>query len=149
MDSRPIFNLIYASFGWEKYYYFYGPENSTVEQFGDLCDDLLPQAGYKAATKITHVDSNGWINWIDVVESLIPLLEQQGYQRFDLPKHVINGNGAIGINTSRRAMDDRLGFSTKLIANHNHALNDKLKKETSAQKSGKSKFRKFLPQIMK
>lgn len=148
MNNRPIFNLIYTSWDWEKHFHFYGPENSTLEQFQDLCDDLLPEAGYRTALRISHADGGGWINWNEVVESLIPLLEQRGYLRFELPNHTINGSGTIGIG-NRRKMDSRLGFATKLISDYNRALDEKISKEAESRKTNKSKLRKFLPQIMK
>lgn len=109
----------------------------------------MPEAGYRTVLRVSQDNHGGWINWNEVVESLIPLLEQRGYQRFELPHHNISGTGTIGISNSRRNMDSRLGFAIKLITDYNRALDEKVKKEAGDRKSGKGKSRKFLPQIMK
>lgn len=146
--DRPIFILVYSSWDWEKNYYFYGPEGSTREQFEELCEQLLPKAGYKAVQKQVRSELGSWVTWNDVVESLVPLLQEQGYQSFDLPKVEINCTGIIGISARSHGMDYRLGFANKLIYDYNRALDEKIKKETE-KKPRRARMKKFLPQIMK
>lgn len=147
--DRPIFNLVYSSWDYEETYFFYGPENSTQEQFQDLCEALIPQAGQLAVERQKHEEYETWVTWTDVVESLIPLLERQGYQRFDLPKFTVVGSGIIGMSGSRkRYSEGQLGYSAKLISEYNRVLDEKFKKDTDT-KPNKSLTKRYLPQIMK
>lgn len=147
--DKPIYDLVYSSWDWEKHYYFHGPNESTKEQFDEVCELLLPKAGYKAVQKQVYSEFGSWVTWQDVVESLVPLLQEQGYQLIQLPRVEINCNGIIGLNSRRHGMDRRLGFANKLIYDHNRALDEKIKQEVNDKKSRKGKSRKFLPQIMK
>lgn len=147
--DKPIYDLVYSSWEWEKHYYFHGPDGTTKEQFEELCEQLLPKAGYKAVQKQVRSDYGSWVTWQDVVEWLIPLLQERGYQLLELPKVEINCSGIIGISARNHGMDQRLGFANKLIYDYNRALDEKIKKEVNEKRSCKGKLKKFLPQIMK
>jgi hypothetical protein len=143
-----VLDLVYSGYDWESHYYFVPPPGVTQEDFEVLCEELLPQAGYRAVLKHSHVKEETWITWREVVEALIPLLEAQGYQRCELPTVNLRGSGIIGIFTHES--DERLGFATKLILDHNHKLEDKLNEEAQAKKTRRiGRLKKKLPQIMK
>ena len=134
--SDNVFDLVYSDYEWQEHYFFSGPADSTLEDFRKLCDHLLPQAGYKATIKRSDLKKGGWICWSDVVESLISLLEEQGYQRVKPDSYEISvschGN-IIGLEDNDE--DDRLGFSVQGIIIHNRKLEKKLSEERKAKRS--------------
>ena len=132
MDNN-IFDLVYSDYEWQEHYFFEGPKGSTLEDFEKICSQLLPKAGYRAALKKSTPKEGGWICWSDVVESLISLLEEQGYQRITLNSYHMDGGTIIGINDDDDA-ESRLGFSTKLIINYNKELEKKLAEERKARR---------------
>jgi hypothetical protein len=148
----PIFDLVYYSWDSEKHRYFQGPEDATLEDFEEICDKLLPAAGYATALKrmdLKNVNMHLWITWISVVESLIPLLEKQGYQLFMPPQYEFEPTGVVGVNDYYSGMDKRLGFANKIIREYNHNLDQQIKKEREVQRKLMSKKVKVMPQIMK
>jgi hypothetical protein len=147
--NKKIFDLVYSDYEWSKHYYFEGPEESSRQEFELLCQQLLPRAGYRAMLKQSSPNQGGWICWSDVVESLIPLLEKQGYLRFTLDNCHIEGSGIIGIFTEEPP-DERLGFSAKLIYDYNRKLSQKMAEEREAKRAKRIGFlKKKIPQIMK
>jgi len=147
-----IFDLIYSGFDSESHYYFVPPPGATQEDFQVLCEELLPQAGYRAVLRHSHVESRSsmtsWITWREVVEALIPLLEAQGYQRCELPAARIHGSGIIGV--FQRDNDTGLGFATKPILEHNHKIEEQISKEMADKKVKRiGRLKKKIPQIMK
>ncbi len=128
-----IFDLVYSDYDWQEHYFFEAPEGSTLEDFEKLCNQLMPKAGYRAALKKSSPKKGGWICWSDVVESLISLLEEQGYQRIFIDSYYMDGGSIIGINDDDA--EERLGFSGKLIINYNRELDKKLAEERKAKRS--------------
>jgi hypothetical protein len=131
--SDNIFDLVYSDYDWQEHYFFDAPEGATLEDFQKLCDSLMPQAGYKATIKRSDIKKGGWICWSDVVESLISLLEGQGYQRVDIDSYEIDGGSIIGLNEDE--LDPRLGFSVQGIVVHNRKLEKKLSEERKLKRS--------------
>jgi hypothetical protein len=143
-----IFDLVYSDYDWQEHYFFKAPEGSTLEDFKKLCDQLMPKAGYKAALKKSVPKEGGWICWSDVVESLISLLEEQGYQRVSIDSHQLKGGSIVGFNDDNA--EDRLGFSCKLIINYNKELEKKLAEERRAKrKQNPFTLKKKVVQIIK
>lgn len=144
-----LFDLVYSDHDVEEHYFFEGPADSTEEEFERICESLIPKAGYKAALKRSDPESGGWICWSDVVESLVPLLEEQGYQRVYLDTYVFQGGTIVGMY-DRAPLDERLGFSARMIAEHNRKIEEKLAKEREARRSLKTiSFKKKPVQIIK
>lgn len=131
--SDNVFDLVYSDYDWQEHYFFSGPEGATLEDFRKLCNDLMPKAGYRAALKRSSPKSGGRICWSDVVESLVSLLEEQGYQRVSMDSYTIEGGFIVGLNEDE--LDARLGFSWQVIANYNHKLEKKLAEERKAKRN--------------
>ena len=142
-----IFDLVYSDYELTEHYFFKAPDNSCIEDFGKLCDQLLPRAGYRAAIKKAAPDEGGWICWSHVVESLISLLEEQGYQRVYIDSFKLPGGNIIRINDT--GVDPRLGFSGQIITTHNYKLEKKLAEERKARRSNQLLFKKKTVQIIK
>jgi hypothetical protein len=134
MDKK-LFDLVYCDFDWKEHHFLEGPIGATLEDFKELCARLLPKAGYRAALKHLDPRKKGWIGWSEVVESLIALLSEQGYQRVSLETNQIEGGIIIGIDSDDGLVDERLGFAGPLIADYNRKLEKKLQEDR--------KFKKF------
>ncbi len=146
--SDNIFDLVYSDYDWQEHYFFSGPEGSTLEDFRKLCDQLIPKAGYKATLKRSYPKAGGWICWGDVVESLIPLLEEQGYQRVSIDSYQVDVGNIIGLNEDD--LDDRLGFAGYPIMAYNRKLEKKMAEERKARrKSMVGALKKKTVQIIK
>lgn len=123
-----IFALVYSDYDTQDYYFFNGPEGISQEDFEKLCGELIPKAGYRAALQKLYPKEGGWICWRDVVESLISLLEQQGYQRISLDSYRMAGGNIIGISNYEH-LDGRLGFAEPIIVEYNRKLEKKMAEE--------------------
>ena len=144
-----LFDLVYSDYDWSEHYFFEGPEGSTVEDFEKICDSLIPKAGYQAALKKASPKDGGWICWRDVVESLVSLLEEQGYQRVFIDSYEMEGGSIIGIH-EKDPPDERLGFAGQLIINYNRKLEEKMAKEREAKRLLKGfRLKKRVVQIIK
>lgn len=147
-DLCNIFDLVYCDHDLEEHYFFEGPVDVTQEEFEKFCESSLPKAGYKAALKRLSPEDGGWICWRGVVESLITLLEEQGYQRVYLDTYFFEGGNVIGVYDD--SFEERLGFSAKMIAVHNRKIDEKLAKEREARRISKSiLMKKKVVQIIK
>lgn len=131
--SDNVFDLVYSDYDWQEHYFFSGPEGTTSEDFTCICSSLMPKAGYRAALRKSSPKSNSRIYWSDVVEALVSLLEEQGYQRISIDSYKVDGGFTIGINEDQ--LDTKLGFSWQLIVNHNQKLEKKLAEERKAKRS--------------
>ena len=131
--SDNIFDLVYADYDWQEHYFFSVPEGTTLEDFEKLCNRLIPQAGYRAALKKSSPKKEGWICWSDVVEALISLLEEQGYQRVNIDAYQMEGGHIIGIHDEET--DPRLGFAGPIIIAHNIKLEKKYAEERKAKRA--------------
>lgn len=144
-----IFDLVYCDHDVEDHYFFEGPDGATEEDFIELCESLTPKAGYKVVLKRANPEDGRWICWGDVVEALVPLLEEQGYQRIYLDTHYFDGGTIIGMY-DKDPLDERLGFSAKLIVLHNRQIEEKLAKEREARRALKAySIKKKVIQIIK
>jgi hypothetical protein len=121
--SSKLFVLGYSYY--EEYvpYFLHGPEDVTQEEFKALCDSLLEEAGYRA---VANADDS-WVGWQQVVESLIPLLEQQGYQRFEPVENIYWGPGIIDEHDYNEL--SLLKSSQSKIIEFNKEIHDKLYKD--------------------
>jgi hypothetical protein len=108
---------------WEDWvpYYFEGPENVTQREFRELCTSLLEQAGYNSVVQATKSEYSDHVGWNEVVESMIPLLEKQGYRHFKPKQCVFSGPGVIDSITEA----DGLGGAANMIIAHNKRLSSK------------------------
>jgi len=130
--SEIIFDLVYSDYDWQEHHFVKAPDGTTLEDFQKLCDSLMPKAGYKAILKRSSPKVGGWVCWSDVVESLVSLLEEQGYQRIILGSYVVNG-GVI-IRPDDYEGKEKLGFSCQAISSYNGKLERKLAEERKAKK---------------
>lgn len=119
--SSKVFILAYTDYETYVPFLLYGPENVTEEEFKALCDSLLEEAGYNS------LKEESWIGWNNVVESLIPLLEKQGYRRFNPPKVSYFGPGIIDEFDYRA--DSLLKGSQNPIIEHNKKVHEELFKK--------------------
>lgn len=143
-----IFDLVYSDYDWQEHYFFEAPDGSTLEDFEKVCNQLMPKAGYRAALKKSTPKEGGWICWSDVVESLISLLEEQGYQRVYLESYRMDGGSIVGFNDDN--VEERLGFSSNLIINYNKELEKKMAEERKAKRSLRvGSLKKKVVQIIK
>lgn len=131
--SDSVFDLVYSDYDWQEHYFFSAPEGTTSEDFVSICNTLMPKAGYKAALRKSSPKSNSRIYWSDVVESLVSLLEEQGYQRISIDSYKVNGGFTIGLNDDQ--IDTKLGFSWQLIVNHNQKIEKRLAEDRKAKRS--------------
>lgn len=110
------------------------PEGTTLEDFQKLCDSLMPKAGYRATLKRASPKVGGWICWSDVVESLVSLLEEQGYQRIIFDTYTIDSGGGVVIRPNESEHREKLGFSCQTISIYNGQIEKKLAEERKANK---------------
>lgn len=119
---KNLFVLEYSYY--EEYYAFYfeGPENVTRAQFKATCNELLEKAGYNAIVAERKDEYPSFVGWRHVVESMVPLLEQQGYRCF-MPKRASFWGGGIIDN-----YDDAhaLGKAGPEIVNYNRKRREDL-----------------------
>ena len=132
--SNNIFDLVYSDYDWQEHYFFNGPEGTTLESFRKSCDDLLPKAGYKVAFRRSF-KGGGRICWSDVVDALVLLLEEHGYQRVPMDSYTIGGGFIISPNDEKQDLDVKLGFSWQAIVNYNSKLEKKLAEERKAKRN--------------
>lgn len=134
--SDNIFALVYSDYDLEEHYFFSGPDESTAEDFENLCNQLMPQAGYRAVFQKIDPKNAGWICWNDVVETLVSLLEEHGYQRVSIDSFRVEGGSIIGFNRGQEdSVGDRLGFSGPLIIAYNYKIQKKLAEERKAKRN--------------
>jgi hypothetical protein len=146
--GKKIFDLVYSDYDWQDHHFLEGPDNVTVEEFNKLCTSLLPKAGYQTVLRYLTTKKSGWICWDDVVESLIPLLEEQGYQRVSLDSYHLGGsNVVVGLDEDALVPGAVLGFSGPLIVQHNLKVEKKYREERKAKKF--SSLKKKSVQIIK
>ena len=146
--SDNVFDLVYSDYDWQEHYFFKGPEGTTSDDFNNICNDLMPKAGYKAALKRSSPKSKGRICWSDVVEALVSLLEEQGYQRISIDSFKVEGGFGIGIEEDQ--FNNKLGFSWQTIVTHNKILEKKLVEERRAKRNLRIGFlKKKTVQIIK
>lgn len=100
-------------------YYFEGPETATKEDFEKACQSLLEQAGYNAILMEQKDAHPSFIGWNSVVESMIPLLEQQGYRHFKPP--IVRYWGGI-IDSYEDAK--KLGNAGREVVSHNKRVRE-------------------------
>lgn len=142
-----IFDLVYSDYDLDQHNFVQAPTDTTVEEFQKLCDSLMPKAGYRAALKKSSPKIGGWIYWSDVVEALVSLLEQQGYQRITLGSYILNGGVIVRPENSE---DNKLGYSIPVITYHNDKIQKKLDEERKAKKQIRlGMLKKKIVQIIK
>lgn len=90
-----IFVLARSHYEELTHYYFEGPADVSQKDFRLLCDSLLEEAGYNAIVRANKDPHGGWVGWEEVVESMIPLLEKQGYRHFIVKSCTYNGSSII------------------------------------------------------
>jgi hypothetical protein len=73
------------------------------------------------------------------VESLVSLLEKQGYQRISLDTYKLHADFESIIGIDKTSTYDKMGFSGHMIGAHNHKIEQKQKEEMKARKSIKKK----------
>ena len=142
-----IFDLVYSDYDWHEHKFIQAPDGTTVEDFQKLCDSLMPKAGYRAALKRSSPKIGGWICWSDVVEALVSLLEQQGYQRVNLGSYTVNGGVIVWTDDAEA---NKLGYSIPTITIHNDKIQKKLAEERKAKKQLRlGTLKKKMVQIIK
>jgi hypothetical protein len=144
-----IFLLVYSCYETQDQYFFIGPAGATQEEFAKLCDQLLPKAGYRVVSKFSKSDHNSWICWRDVVESLVSLLEQQGYQRISLDSYELQTKGTIIGFHEETPSDEFLGFAAPLIAKYNQKLQKKFNEDRKTKRKLGGLLKKKTVQIIK
>src|SRR5579864_365880 len=145
-----IFSLVYSDYDTEEYYFFSGPSSVSQEEFKKLCGQLMPKAGYRAVLRRQSPKESGdWICWRDVVESLVSLLEGQGYQRVSLDACRFRTHGTIiGLHEDTLS-DDQLGFAGPLIGEYNRKLEKKIAEERKTRRKLSGLLKKKTVQIIK
>lgn len=119
-----LFILSHSYYEESTNYYLMGPDNVSEEEFSELCYSLLDDAARLALSSSRQSEFNDKIRLDNVVESLIPLLKEQGYQRFTPPKANFFGNP---LTVKEKFMKN---FSTSIsneIINYNRAFDRKYK----------------------
>lgn len=76
-----IFALSHYHYEESSIYLFTGPDDVSKEKFQELCYSLLDQAAINSIIREKKNKHPCSIGWRDVVESMIPLLEKQGFCR--------------------------------------------------------------------
>lgn len=119
-----IFALCHFHYEESSTVHFLGPEDVSKKQFQELCYSLVEQAAIDAVAKERKQEYPCSIGWRDVVESMVPLLEKQGYLRLKCDQ-VAFGGGLINQSrpTHQNPEDSRLStraFTT--ILNFNRDL---------------------------
>lgn len=144
-----ILSLVYSDYDSVEYYFFKSPTNAvTEEEFKKICDQLIPKAGYRAVIrKQLPKEPGDYVCWRDVVESLVSLLEEQGYQRIFLEDYHFKSVGHIIYEDTRGK--EQLGFATDLIIGYNRKLEKKIAEERKTRKKLSGLLKKKTVQIIK
>lgn len=105
--------------------HFIGPEDVSGKQFQELCYSLVEQAAINAVAKERKQEYPCSIGWRDVVESMVPLLEKQGYLRLKceevafrgglINKHLPDHQNPEDYRLSTSAFTTILNFNRELI----------------------------------
>lgn len=132
--NNSVFSIVYSDFDIKEYFFLQTDQDVTMDQFRALCNELLPQAGYKAFLRQQSSEHGSWILWRSVVESLISLLEKQGYQRVSFDHFEVDGGFIVADNSISSELCEKLGFANFLIMDYNAKLEKKLEKERQAKK---------------
>lgn len=143
-----IFSLVYSDYDMQEHYFFKAPPETTEKEFKELCDRLIPKAGYRAVImKQSPKEAEDWICWRDVVESLVSLLEQQGYQRISLENYRLHVYGnIIHENTHHK---EQLGFAADLVVGYNVKFEKKQAEERKNKRKLSGLLKKKSVQIIK
>lgn len=143
-----IFSLVYSDYDMAEHYFFSGPPDVTQKDFQELCGRLIPKAGYRAVMqKEAPKETEDYICWRDVVESLVSLLQEQGYQRISLEDYRLHVYGNI-IHEETHGIES-LGFATDLIVGHNRKLERKIAEERKTRRKLSGLSKKKMVQIIK
>ena len=143
-----IFSLVYSDYDTREHFFFSAPPNTTEKDFKELCDRLVPKAGYRAVImRQSFKESDDWICWRDVVEELVSLLQEQGYQRISLENYHLHTFGTIIHEDTR--YKEQLGFATDLVIEHNVKLEKKLAEERKNKRKLSGLLKKKMVQIIK
>lgn len=121
-----IFALSHYHYEDSSTYLFTGPDDVSKETFRELCYSLVDQAAIDRIIEERKAKYSCSIGWRDVVESIIPLLEKQGFCRFK-PIEVFFGGGLINDGRIDRQNADDNKLSPKAftaILNFNRGLQD-------------------------
>lgn len=119
-----IFALSHYHYEDSSTFLFTGPDDVSKEQFRELCYSLADRAAINTIIKEKKDKHPCSIGWRDVVESMVPLLEKQGYHRFN-PVEAVFGGGLINSHESWNEDDKR--FSSRVftaILNFNKEIRD-------------------------
>ena len=86
--------------------------------FHALCDNLLEQAAFNAVE-----GEDSWIGWNRIVEQLILLLKDKGFQKLNPPE--VKYCGSIIIEEEDDLEDRDLGKAKEAVFKHNKCLKNK------------------------
>lgn len=146
-----LFLLVYRDYDVDEHYFFSGPSHASQKDFEKLCDQLVPKAGYRVVLNKTNPrnDEGGWICWRDVVEALVSLLEEQGYQRISIETYCLQARGTIIGTHDGSLSDSQLGFAGPLVADYNRKLEKKIAEERKIKRKLSGLLKKKTVQIIK
>ena len=106
---------------WEEYepHFFIGPD-MTQEQFKNICDSMLGIAGARAL----EVYSDTSIGWREIVECMIPSLEEMGFKYIKPMEASYFGPGIIDSKNDFKSelYEKRFGYIAQSIIDHNLKL---------------------------
>lgn len=110
MQDLNFFMLTKSHYDGSYSFHFIGPASVSEEQFKSICDGLLDDSALLALTNSVEQvkkwneeepDNEGfggylgsYVGWGDIVEAMIPLLEEKGFKHFK-PKEVCYVGGEI------------------------------------------------------
>ena len=137
--KNKVFDVVYSDYDSMSHHYLIGPNDIDKEQFDKLCERLLPEAGYQTFLKHSRSVERTWIYWGDVVESLVSLLEKQGYQRISLDTYKLHADFESIVGADNTSTYDKMGFSGHMIGTHNYKIEQKQKEELKATRKSLKK----------
>lgn len=115
--SKSVFTLEYSYYDCHECHHLLGPATYSKGDFVALCNKLVPIA---AKNLLNTEDS--FVGWDGIVDELISILKEHGFEKQELPGAVFGGPGIID------KQDDRLGDACSLVIQHNKKIRDGLTK---------------------
>lgn len=117
-----------VSYSWYEDYAPVLVEGREVEDWQSFCDSLIELA----ANRVVDKKPDSWIGWDTIVDELVVVLGEQGYEVLSPPEADFWGSGIIrGETDSPRSEQYKLlGSAMRGIINHNQEIEAGLSRES-------------------
>jgi hypothetical protein len=105
MSKENVFIIEGSDYDESRTYILYGPDNTSKEDFIDLCESVLPKAGRNVLERESKNDTNPiWIGWFDILEELASVLSEKGFELIQAKSYMVNSCACIVRGWSKENM---------------------------------------------